>query len=310
MRIVISFNLNKHICTDHVLWRANLSSEILKEVKTNLVGCSKGQYLHCAAGIVFDQMLNEFLMNAFDAKASNLTVTIEEDVENNTLSIAMIDDGNIVIPESKLGQYCWYSAIQKDSEKKDEKQQLGGKHLALAICAHFLEMMGEGKVVLEQKYDEKKVSNGAIVRLFSSTTLLDDMDVSPENLNYARMMINDARRLGHITQEQFEALKNKYSLKPGEREARDLFSPSLSVSSPHGLSSSPSQNNTSFSLTSPMLQQNASFALPPAIEEPSSIVDLNKKAKKKKPPSLFASIGQSTVIDPGAIAQFPSSSSS
>lgn len=169
-----------------------------------------------AAGKVFEQMLDEFLKNSADAGANFIDFSVA--VESNIVIIQINDDGKKEIPTDKLGRHDWKKALQAKSQKSP-KNQLGGRNLGLAIAAHFLETQGQGELHLTNHPN----GNGAIVILKSSNQNLGDLDVMPEGLNYARMMIHDLKKEG-ADPTLIEELENRYPLHRGERVSRS-YSP-------------------------------------------------------------------------------------
>lgn len=198
--------------------RAIVAGEIEKAWKstTSKISEISDTIAFSAAGKVFDQLLDEFLKNSTDAEADFLDFSVA--VENNIITIQINDDGKKEIPTDKLGRYDWRKALLEKSQKSP-KNQLGGRNLGLAIAAHFLETQGQGELHLTKNPN----GNGAAVILKSSNKNLGDLDVMPEGLNYARMMINVLKKEG-ANPTLIEELENRYPLRRGERVSRS-YSP-------------------------------------------------------------------------------------
>lgn len=188
---------------NRAIWATNIQKYLKEE----------GETLKTAAGKVADQMLDEFLKNTIDANGTEITISIEK--TEQAVRITLTDNGTIALGSGAQTQYSWREALKNNSQKKDK---LGGAGLGLAISAHFLETQGEGKLSLLPNVDNSKP--GARVILESNLKDIGDIDVRPENLNYAHMMVREYEKQENADRDLAEQLLTKFPLKQGETATR------------------------------------------------------------------------------------------
>lgn len=146
-----------------------------------------------AAFICFNDRLVEFVKNSLDARATTMTILFE--VIDSAIHIHIKDNGCADALESHE-PYDWKTALVTPSKKRNMEDMLGGHHLGLAMCAHFLEQ-NEGQLSLKKNAN----SEGAELTLTSSLADSKRSSVLEAGENYMEKMISDLIRFIESFQE-------------------------------------------------------------------------------------------------------------
>lgn len=133
---------------------------------------------------VFQEFLYEILKNSIDAQATTMKLMIDVNPDSNRLDIFILDNGNVPLPEALQGKYDIKRALLSPSLKAGQKDLLGGKQLALAMCAYFLKTLDNGSLTLSSQS-----SQGVVLQLTSSLKECIASQIISAGINYAQEIV-------------------------------------------------------------------------------------------------------------------------